>query len=107
MGEIPAVLYERAGVDLTIEPYLGAGASGDVYGPPIAARAIVDARTRSVRSPTGDVVIAGATIYLPLSTVIPVGSIVTRGDEKTLVLSQHRHDGGSLPVPSHLEVLLE
>lgn len=106
MRSIPAWLYRKAGEDITVEPYLGAGPFGDAYGPPVTVRAIVDAKRRLVRSATGEQVVSETTAHCPLSVDVPTDSRVTIRGQVTTVIGAHRRDGGRLRVPSHLEVVL-
>lgn len=107
MAGIPRFLVTQAGQTVTIEPYEGSGAYGDVYGPPVAIRAIVDASRRLVRNDAGDEVISETTLYVPLTTRAPAGSRVTLADgTRSTVIRSAPRDGGRLPVPSHLEVVL-
>lgn len=107
MASIPAWLLTRAGQTVTVEPYQGTGAYGDIYGPAVQVRAIVDAGRRLVRDADGREVTSETTLYAPLSTVAPAGSRITlaNGTTSTVIAAKPR-DGGSLPVPSHLEVVL-
>lgn len=106
MAGIPEGLYQLAGEDIEIEPYLGSGSFGDTHGPPVTVRAIVDEKRRMVRGPNGDQVVSETTVYCPLDTNAPTDSRVTVRGTQTTVISANRHDGGRLPVPSHMEVVL-
>jgi hypothetical protein len=110
MGGIPAYLFVHM---ITVEPYAGQdGDGGDLYGPAVEVACFVDAKVRRVRSPatnnaTGDEVISEATAYAPLATVAPPNSRVTLPDGTvSRVIAALRRDGGSLPVPSHLEIVI-
>lgn len=107
MGGIPAWLYKLAGEDITIEPYTGGGAFGDTWGPSVPVRAIVEEKRRLVRSTTGDEVLSETTARCPLGTVAPPSSKVTVRGRETKVILAPVHDGKALPVPSHVEVVLE
>ncbi len=110
MAGIPTYLYVHT---ITIEPYAGQGGDGgDLYGAPVEVRCFVDAKRRRVRSPatttgTGDEVLSEATAYAPLATVAPPNSRVTLPDGTvSRIIAALRRDGGSLPVPSHLEIVI-
>lgn len=110
MGGIPAYLLVHT---ITIEPYAGQDGEGaDLYGAPVEVACFVDAKRRRVRSPatnnaTGDEVLSEATAYAPLATVAPPNSRVTLPDGGvSRVIAALRRDGGSLPVPSHLEIVI-
>jgi hypothetical protein len=98
---IPAYLLQHTA---TIEPYEGSGASGPVYGTPVAVRCYREDKRRKVRAANGATVIAETTLWCPLDTVAPAGSRVDLGDRTSDVIVSARYDGGSLPVPSHVEV---
>lgn len=106
MGGIPEVLYKLAGEDVTIEPYLGAGGAGDVYGPAVTVRVIVDDKRKLVRNAQGDQVVSETTLFCPLDTDVPTDSRVILRGRETTVITAGRLDGQQLPVPSHLEVNL-
>lgn len=110
MGSIPAYLLQHT---ITVEPYAGQGGGGeDLYGASVQVVCFVDAKVRRVRSPstsnaTGDEVLSEATAYAPLDTVAPPNSRVTLPDGTvSRVIAALRRDGGSLPVPSHLEIVI-
>jgi hypothetical protein len=110
MGSIPPELFVHT---ITIEPYIGqSGEGADLYGPGVEVACFVDAKRRRVRSPatnnaTGDEVLSEATAYAPLDTNAPPNSRVTLPDGGiTRVIAALRRDGGSLPVPSHLEIVI-
>ncbi|GAA2772803.1 hypothetical protein [Saccharopolyspora taberi] len=107
MAGIPRFLLAQAGSDVVIEAYEGSGAYGDIYGDPVTVRAVVDASRRLVRDDAGTEVVSETTLYAPLSTVAPAGSRVTLPDgTSSTVITAKRRDGGRLPVPSHVEVVL-
>jgi hypothetical protein len=112
MGTIPSYLLQHV---ITIEPYLGqAGDGSPVYGDALEVACFLDAKVRRIRAQaadtsTGDEVLSEATAYAPgpTRTDITADSRVTLPDgTQTRVLQLLRRDGGSLPVPSHLEIVL-
>lgn len=107
MGGIPDWAYQMAGEDITVEPYLGAGAYGDTWGPAVTVRGIVEEKRRLVRNSTGDEVLSHTTIRCPLDTDAPPLSKVTVRGRATTVILCPTHDGKTLPVPSHKEVVCE
>ncbi len=108
MAGIPGWLLRAAGHDVTIEARTGSGPYGDVYDPPDTARVLVDQKRRLVRDQGGQEVVSETTLRAPLDTVAPPGSRVTLPDGRTsTVITVSRYDGGSLPVPSHLEIALK
>jgi hypothetical protein len=104
-GGLPGWLLQHT---ITIEPYEGTGAYGHVYGPPTAVRCFVDEQTRTVRSAAGDQTTSSGTAYAALDTVAPpLSRVVLPTGRTTVVIQALRRDGGTLPVPSHLEIQLE
>jgi hypothetical protein len=59
-------------------------------------------------SADGGQIASDSTIFLPLDTVCPVHSRVTlpADGRKATVVQVLRRDGGGLPTPDHLEILL-
>lgn len=101
---IPGFLLRHAA---TIEPYLGAGAHGPLYGPAVEVRCFADDKRRRVRAANGDEVISETTVYCLLGTNAPTGSRVTVNGRASIVINALRRDGGGLPTPDHLEVILQ
>lgn len=92
---------------ITVEPYLGAGAYGPLYGPAVPVGCFLDENTHTVRSPNGTQVTSSSTALCALDTAAPALSRVTLADGRTTtVINALRRDGGRLPVPSHLELQL-
>lgn len=106
MGGIPQALYNLAGEGVVIEPHLGSGGAGDVYGPPVPEIVIVDDKRRLVRNAQGDMVVSETTFRCELDVDVPLDSQVTVRGRTTVVIAVGRLDGLRLPVPSHLEVNL-
>lgn len=108
MPGIPQWLYDKAGQPVTVEPYEGASAIGEVYGPPVTITMVVDHKRRLVRTASGVETVASTTLYGPLSANVPAQSHVTLADGRRItVITSHPHDGKTLPVPSHLEVICQ
>jgi hypothetical protein len=107
VGEIPGWLYQLAGEDITVEPYLGSGGYGDTWGPAVTVRGIVEEKRRLVRNSQGVEVLSNTTVRCPLGTNAPPLSKVTVRGTVTKVIACPRHDGKALPVPSHTEVVCE
>lgn len=108
-GTIPGWLLRRTGWDVTVEPHLGNGPSGPVYGAPREVRALIDAERRLVRGADGSETTSETTLRVRLehADLFPIGSRVTLPDGAApTVITASRHDGRGLPVPSHLEVAL-
>lgn len=103
MGALPAFLLRHT---VTIEPYQGAGANGPIYGAPVVVPCFIDDTRRMVRGPSGTEVVSEAAVYCALSTVAPAESRVTANGRVATVIIAKRRDGGGLPTPDHLEVML-
>ncbi|MFI7014387.1 hypothetical protein [Streptomyces sp. NPDC050164] len=93
---------------VTVEPYEGNSAVGEVYGDPVLVRCWLEKKTRLVSAPDGRQVTSSSTFYCRLGAVdAPPESRVTLPDgRKTTVIEQIENDGGGLPLPDHLEVQL-
>jgi hypothetical protein len=104
VGVIPGWLLRH---EMIVEPYQGTGAHGPVYGPPVAVRCFVEDKRRLLRGPNGTELISETTVYCPLGTVAPAESRVQVNGRTTTVLNASRRDGGGLPTPDHLEVMLQ
>lgn len=109
MSGIPPFLLDAAGKDVVVEAYAGKTGAGTVqYAAPVTVRMLVDATRRFVRDANGNQVVSETTLYAPLDTVCPPQSRVTvPGKPASTVITVAELDGGTLPVPSHLEVALQ
>lgn len=110
MGTIPAFLLRHT---IIVEKYLGAGATGPLFAPPVTVRCFNEDKRRLIRSGrtagssgTNEIV-ASTTSYCPPGTDAPAQSRVTVNGRVTTVLQFLDHDGGGLPTPDHVELLLE
>ncbi|MFE7128957.1 hypothetical protein [Streptomyces sp. NPDC057617] len=94
---------------ITVEPYEGSGAYGPVYGAPVDVEGFLEQTARLVRAPGGDEVVASSTFYCRRGAVnAPTKSKVTLPDgTKTTVIVAHDRAAGRLPLPEHLEVILQ
>ncbi len=91
-----------------MEPYLGVSSVGDMYGPAVEVRGLLEQKTRLVRNAAGEQVVSSSTFRAPLETVAPAKSRVKLPDgRRTTVIAAVRQDGAGLPVPDHLEVQLQ
>lgn len=89
-----AVVIPRRLLPQTIQvaAYLGGGAQGDVWSPPVSAPARVELEQTMVRGTDGAELLSSATAYVRPSTVAPIGSRVTLPDgsqRRVLVRSEH------------------
>jgi hypothetical protein len=98
---------------VTIEPYTGtSGAGQPLYGAAVALTGWLDFKRRTVRtamttSNAGDEVVAEASFYTDRGPTVPNESRVTMPDGSvSRVLAVLDRDGGTLPLPSHLEIVI-
>ena len=103
MAAIPGFLLRH---EALVEPYLGAGPAGDAYGPGIVQRCFAEPKRRRVRSQTGNLVVAHTTVWFKPDVEVPTGSRVTVLGQTGTVISADLRDGGGLPTPDHIEVVL-
>lgn len=75
-----------------IAAYLGRGAEGDVWAPPVSARARVELEQTMVRGADGAELLSSATVFVRPSTAAAIGSLVTLPDSsqrRVLVRGEH------------------
>lgn len=103
---IPAFLLQHT---VTVEPYEGSSARGPVFGALVEVACLLEEKHRMVRNREGNEVVSSATFYCRLDAVTapPESRVTLPSGRVTTVLTQARHDGGSLPTPDHLEVSLQ
>lgn len=104
MANIPAVLLRKTAL---IRPKTGTGPKGDLYGPVVVVRCMPEYDRRKVRTATGTEVVASLTLFCPLDTNCPPGSLVEFEGRETIALDVKRMDGAGLPTPDHLEVICQ
>ena len=88
-----------------IEPFLGDGAYGPLYGPPVMEQCLVDDERRLVRDAQGAETVSDTTIFFRPGVQCPEGSRVTVNGRVTTVIASYSRDGGGLPTPDHVEVV--
>jgi hypothetical protein len=113
MGTLSDMVPESQQHTLLFEPYLGQAGSGEaLYGAAFTLVGFCDQKTRKIRTPmtqtnTGDEVLAEATFYTNRGPSVPTDSRVTLPDGRvSRVLAVLDRDGGALPTPSHLEIVI-
>jgi len=113
MGTLSEMMPESQQHTLSFEPYLGQAGSGDaLYDAAFTLVGFCDSKVRKIRVPmtgtnTGDEVISEATFYTDRGPTVATDSRVTLPDGRvSRVLAVLDRDGGSLPVPSHLEIVI-
>lgn len=96
---------------VTITPYAGSGAYGDIYSDPFDATGFVDDSNKLVVNAQGEQVTSSARVFLPATVAnVPLDSEVTLpaqfGGRTSRVVSVSRHDAGTQPTPNHIELAL-
>lgn len=91
---------------ITVEPYLGSGAFGPEFGPPVEVACRVEDQVELVRSNTGEEVVSTSTVLCEADTVIPAGSRVTVNGRQTTVLNVSTHITGGLSGLDHIQAAL-
>lgn len=104
MGALPSRYLVH---QVLVEPHEGEGPFGPEYGEQTSVRCVIDEKRRLVRDAEGSEVVSETTLYMPLDTVCPAGSRVIASGRQTTVITASRRDGGGLPTPDHLEVVLQ
>ncbi len=96
------------GHEVTIQPKTGKTAAGPTYGPPVTVACRINSGRRLARSPQQAEVSDQTTVYLPRDADCPIGSRITLPDGRpTTVIEIHPRDGGRLPTPAYLEVVVQ
>lgn len=96
------------GHTVRIEPYLGPGAGGPVYGPAVAVACRINAGHRLVRRPESAEDTDDTVIYLAAGVQCPLQSRVTLPDGSTAtVMRVVARDAGRRPSPAHQEVTVQ
>lgn len=90
-----------------VEPYLGSDARGPLYGPAVEVACLVEARTRSVRTPDGRVVVASTVIRCQRGEPVTAESRITFVGRVVEVLGVADLHGGGLSTPDHLEITVQ
>lgn len=103
MGHVPGYLLRH---QVTIEPYAGQGGNGPTYGAAVLVRCFREDARKMVRNAQGEQVVSETTCYCPVGTVAPPLSRVTVGSRVAYVINTKDRDGGGLPTPDHVEVVL-
>lgn len=108
MGRLPDFLLRHV---VSVEPWAGATATGDSFGPAVEIEAYVERRRKLVRAQDGSEVVSETQVFAQLDALdaAPARSRVTLPTgETSKVLAAHRYDGGgNLPTPDHWELILE
>lgn len=103
MGNIPRWLLRHR---ITVEPFEGNFSHGPKYGAAFVYKCFVDDGRTLQLDKDGAEVISSARAFGVLTDKIPIESRVTVNGRVTFVMEVKRRDGGGLPTPDHLEVIL-
>jgi hypothetical protein len=104
---VRAVIGRMFGHTATIRPYVGEGAKGAQYGPAVTERCRLNEARRFAPTAGASEVLAETVIYLRAAAVCPARSKVTVGGREWTVVRSVPRNGGTLPTPAHLEVVLQ
>lgn len=90
----------------TVEPHLGAGPDGDLYGPAVAVMGFLDDGVVLEQTTGGEQLVSRTKFYCRLShaDLFPNESRVTVNGRTLQVSGVHRRDASAFDGPSHLEV---
>lgn len=104
--DIIAVLQSRGMTStVEIEPYIGQGGAGSLYGDKVTdVPMLVVWKRRKIRNSLGEEIVAEGTVICRLDVNAPEKSRITVGDRVAYVVASIRQDGGGLPTPDHLEL---
>lgn len=91
---------------IVVEDYLGASATGPVYGVPRTVRCYVEDAVRAVRKSEGRTAAAGSRIIYDLDPTLRPDARVTVNGQPREVL-QVRHFDGRLGTPDHTELTVQ
>lgn len=122
--DLPEYLYQHT---LVVEPFLGNSSHGPEYGGESTYPCLVDDTTTLQLDAEGKQVVSSSRVFLPLGSNVPLESRVRtlfvkqdsyidlpepekitlkETSRESLVLDRKRRDGGDLPTPNHLELIL-
>lgn len=96
-----------------LEPYLGTDSAGaDLFGPPITVLGYLDGKRQLVRTPDGEQVVSGSTLFCPLSSATqaaaPPNSRVTVAGAVARVITANPNGGvPGTRLPDHLAIALQ
>jgi hypothetical protein len=94
---------------VTIEPHTGTNGLGqDTWGTGVPVRGWLEYRVKNIRKPDGSETVSTAQFHCDPGPDIPPRSRGTfPGGHQSLVVIAAPLDGGTLPLPSHLEISFE
>jgi hypothetical protein len=101
-----AVIGRMFGHACTIRPFVGEGAKGAQYGPPVTEKCRLNEARRFAPTAGASEVLAETVIYMRAAANCPARSKVTVNSREWTVIRSIPRNGGSLPTPAHLEVTL-
>lgn len=103
MAVIPAHLLRHR---IVVEPYLGEGGSGPLFGPPVVVKCFREDSRKLVRDEVGEQVVSETQCMCLPGTVAPPKSRVQVDGREAFVIAHKNRDGGGLATPDHVEVVL-
>jgi hypothetical protein len=91
-----------------VETRIGQNAIGDVWADPVTVSCFVNDQTHLVRSQHDEEVVSQSIVYAPIdqAALFAADSKVTVSGRVARVITTNANDGGTLPLPSHVEVHL-
>lgn len=90
----------------TVETFTGAGPTGDTYAAPVDLKGFLDDGVVLVRTAAGEQLVQKSIWFGPLTDAaafVPESRVTING-QATEVSAVRRRDGGTLGLPSHIEV---
>jgi hypothetical protein len=91
-----------------VETRIGQNAISDVWADPVTVPCFVNDQTHLVRGQHDEEVVSQSIVYAPIeqAALFVSDSKVTVSGRVARVITANANDGGSLPLPSHVEVHL-
>ena len=90
-----------------VEPFLGAGPTGDTYGPPVTVAGFLDDGVVRVQSSEGEQLVQKSVFYTALANAtlfLPESRVSVNGRQAPVSMIRRRDGGTLLGAVSHLEV---
>lgn len=102
---LPGMLLRHT---VTVEPYLGDGGRGPLYGAPQSVPCYLEHKTRVARASDGREVTSTSQVFCDLGPAVTTESRVTLPDgRRPLVLQVAEFNTGGLVAVDHLEIYLQ
>ncbi|MEV0586323.1 hypothetical protein [Nonomuraea sp. NPDC050310] len=93
---------------ITVQPYIGSGPGGRVFGAPVTYRAYVQDKRQLVRNAAGQEVVSEATAYVgdPAANIPADSKVTVPAGRTALVITANRREGALHALRDHLEITL-